>query len=253
MRIDVLSIFPEVFEPLMSTSIIGRARERGIIELNCHDLRDWSKHVHRKVDDYPYGGGGGMVMKAEPFFRFYDDLSEELERKNYSRQYVVMLSARGRPWKQSVAFDFSKLEQLTLFCGHYKGIDARVEEIVDEELSLGDFVLSGGEIPAMALIDSLCRLLPGAVGDRASIAGDSFYDGILGPPEYTRPECFRGLRVPEVLLGGNHALIEEWRRNKALDLTRERRPELLSPSASTEDGAARGEVEFENHEFNSAR
>ena len=223
MRIDVVTIFPEIFLPVLEASIVGRALQKGLLEVRCHDLRDFSTDSHKSVDDYPYGGGGGMVMMAEPFFRFHEQLEEELGQ----RPYVVMMSARGKPYDQAAAFRLVKREQMTIFCGHYKGIDARVDELVDEEISLGDFVLSGGEIPAMALIDSVCRLLPGAVGDHASIAGDSFYDGILGPPEYTRPEEFRGRKVPEVLVGGNHALIEKWRRETALKLTKERRPDLL--------------------------
>ena len=200
MRIDVVTIFPEIFKPVLQASIVGRALHKGLLDVRCHDLREFSTDSHKSVDDYPYGGGGGMVM----------------------------MSARGKPYNQQAAFDLAKREQMTIFCGHYKGIDARVDELVDDEISLGDFVLSGGEVPAMAIIDSVCRLLPGAVGDHASIAGDSFYDGILGPPEYTRPEVFRGRKVPEVLVGGNHALIDKWRKETALKLTKERRPDLLA-------------------------
>ena len=224
MRIDVVTIFPEIFKPVLQASIVGRALHKGLLDVRCHDLREFSTDSHKSVDDYPYGGGGGMVMMAEPFFRFHEKLSEELGQ----RPYVVMMSARGKPYNQQAAFELAKREQMTIFCGHYKGIDARVDELVDDEISLGDFVLSGGEVPAMAIIDSVCRLLPGAVGDHASIAGDSFYDGILGPPEYTRPEDFRGRKVPEVLVGGNHALIDKWRKETALKLTKERRPDLLA-------------------------
>ena len=223
MRIDIVTIFPEVFEPLLASSIVGRARDREIIRIEVHDLRDWSDDPHRVVDDYPYGGGGGMVMKAEPFFRFHDDMVH-----GYGMNpHVVLMSARGRPFRQGDAFRLAGRDHLCIFCGHYKGVDARVETLCDEEISIGDVVLSGGEIPAMAVVDAVCRLLPGAVNERSSIEGDSFYDGILGPPEYTRPEVVRGLEVPPVLLGGHHARIREWRRNAALTLTKERRPDLL--------------------------
>lgn len=233
MRVDVVTIFPAVFGPLFDASIIGRARVRGVIDVRVHDLRDWTDDPHRTVDDYPYGGGGGMVMKAEPFFKFHDFLTAELGAK----PHVVMLSARGRPFRQSDASRLALLPQMTLLCGHYKGVDGRVDAIVDEEISVGDVVLSGGEVPAMAVVDAVCRLLPGAVNERASIESDSFYNGLLGPPEYTRPEEVRGLRVPQVLLNGNHALIEAWRHDTALTLTRERRPDLLHPTCDvTSDG-----------------
>jgi len=230
MRIDILTLFPEMFEGMFSYSIIKRARDKGIADINLYNIRDWSVNRHRTVDDYPYGGGGGMVMLPEPFFRFHDDLTTELGRK----PYVVMLSARGRPFRQDDAKRLAALEQVTLFCGHYKGIDGRVDELADEEISLGDFVVSGGEVPAMAVVDAVCRLLPGAVGAVSSITSDSFYEGILGPPEYTRPEVFRGRRVPDVLVGGNHARIDAWRRDEALRITRERRPDLLT--AAQNDG-----------------
>jgi len=224
MRVDVGTIFPELFEQMARTSIVGRAVGKGLIDIACYDVREFAQNNHRSVDDYPYGGGGGMVMMAEPFYMLYDSLVEKYDEK----PHVIMMSARGKHFTQKDAFRLAEMNSFTVFCGHYKGIDARVDTLVDEEFSMGDFVLSGGEIPAMAIIDAVCRLLPEAVGHRSSIEGDSFYDGILGPPEYTRPEVFRGMRVPEVLVGGNHAKIDEWRRQAALDITRDRRPDLLS-------------------------
>jgi len=223
MKVNVGTIFPEFFEQLARISIVGRAVDNNIIDIVTHDVRDYAQNVHRKIDDAPYGGGGGMVMMAEPFYLLYDDLVKQQS----SKPYVIMMSARGKHFSQKDAFRLAEMDSFTVFCGHYKGIDARVDDIVDEEFSIGDFVLSGGEIPAMAVIDSVCRLLPDAVGDRSSITGDSFYDGILGPLEYTRPEVFRGKRVPEVLLGGHHAKIEQFRRESAMQITRDRRPDLL--------------------------
>jgi tRNA (guanine37-N1)-methyltransferase len=228
MLVHVGTIFPELFEQMAATSIVGRAVKKEIITIEARDVREFTTNNHKCVDDYPYGGGGGMVMMAEPFYRYYDFLEE----KHGKKPHVIMMSARGKHFTQQDAFRLAEMDSFTIFCGHYKGIDARVDDLVDEEFSIGDFVLSGGEIPAMAIIDSVCRLLPEAVGGRSSITSDSFYDGILGPPEYTRPEVFRGKRVPEVLLGGNHAKIEEWRREAALKLTRERRPDLLSDGES---------------------
>ncbi len=220
MRINVLTIFPTFFREPLQVSIAGRAAEAGLVEYRVVDLRDYTDDRHRTVDDEPYGGGAGMVMKPEPFF----EAVEELE----PRGPVVLLSPRGRRFDHRAAVRYSLLPELTLLCGHYKGVDERVAVgLADEELSIGDFVLSGGEPAALVVVDAVVRLLPGALGDHASAATDSFYEGLLAPPAYTRPAAYRGMRVPEVLRSGDHARIEAWRREEAERITRERRPELL--------------------------
>lgn len=220
MRINVATIFPAFFREPLQVSIAGRAAEAGLVEYRVVDLRDHTHDRHRTVDDEPYGGGAGMVMKPEPFF----EAVEALE----ARGPVVLMSPRGRRFDHRTAVRYSLLPELTLLCGHYKGVDERVAiALADEELSIGDFVLSGGEPAALAVVDAVVRLLPGALGDHASAATDSFYEGLLAPPAYTRPAEYRGMRVPEVLRSGDHARIEAWRREQAVRITRERRPELL--------------------------
>ena len=220
MRIHVVTIFPDFFTETLATSIPGRAAEAGAVEYQVVDLRDFTHDRHRTVDDIPYGGGAGMVMKPEPFF----EAVESLDRAGP----VVLLSARGKPFRHDDAVRLSLAPDLTLLCGHYKDVDQRVaDHLATEEISLGDFVLSGGEIAALAITDAVVRLLPGVLGDHDSAASDSFYDGAsLSPPSYTRPAVYRGHEVPEVLRSGDHARIEAWRREEAGRLTRERRPEL---------------------------
>ena len=219
MRINVVTIFPEFFGEALRTSIVGRAADAGLVEYRVIDLRDYTHDRHRTVDDEPYGGGAGMVMKPEPFFEALDELEPEGP--------VVLLSPRGRRFDHQAAVRYSVAPELTLLCGHYKGIDERVAEgLATEELSIGDFVLSGGEPAALVVIDAVVRLLPGAMSDHESAAGDSFYDGLLAPPEYTRPAEYRGMDVPEALRSGDHARVERWRREEAERITRERRPEL---------------------------
>lgn len=219
LRINVITLFPEVFKVSLETSVLGRAAKAGLVEYRLVQLRDYTHDRHRTVDDYPYGGGAGMVLKPEPFFEALDDIG--------ARAPIVLLSARGRLFEHRDAVRFSLAPELTLLCGHYKDVDARVAEREGvEELSIGNFVLSGGEFAALCIIDAVVRLLPGALGDHDSAATDSFYDGLLSPPSYTRPPEYRGLRVPEVLLSGDHAAIAAWRRKEALRLTRERRPDL---------------------------
>ena len=221
MRINLLTIFPGYFDAPLATSIPGRAAEDGLVEYRVTDLRDFTHDRHRTVDDTPYGGGAGMVMKPEPFFEAVEELDP--------RGPVVLLSPRGRRFDHDTAVRYSLEEELTLLCGHYKGVDQRVADaLADEELSVGDFVLSGGEPAALVVVDATVRLLPGALGDHASAATDSFYDeGLLAPPVYTRPRSYRGMEVPDVLLAGDHGRIEAWRRERAMELTRERRPDLL--------------------------
>ncbi|MFO7893595.1 MAG: tRNA (guanosine(37)-N1)-methyltransferase TrmD [Longimicrobiales bacterium] len=220
MKINIVTIFPGFFDGPLGLSIPARAAEDGLVEYNVVDLRGYTHDKHRTVDDYPYGGGAGMVMKPEPFFEAVDDLAPEGP--------VVLLSARGRPFEHRDAVRLAVQPDLTLLCGHYKDVDQRVADgLATEELSLGDFVLSGGEAAALAVTDAVVRLLPGAMGTHESAATDSFYDdGLLSPPSYTRPAEYRGREVPEVLLSGDHARIEAWRREKAEELTRERRPDL---------------------------
>jgi tRNA (guanine37-N1)-methyltransferase len=219
-RINILTIFPGFFETPLSLSIPGRAAEAGLVEYRVVDLRDYTHDRHRTVDDAPFGGGSGMVMKPEPFFEALDDLEPEGP--------VVLLSARGRPLGHDDAVRYAVQPELTLLCGHYKDVDQRVADgLATEEVSLGDFVLSGGEVAALAVTDAVVRLLPGALGTHESAAGDSFYDeGLLSPPSYTRPPEYRGLEVPDVLRSGDHAKIKAWRRAEAERLTRERRVDL---------------------------
>lgn len=219
MRINVVTVFPEYFAEPLRTSIVGRAAKTGTAEYRVVDLRDYTHDRHRTVDDEPFGGGAGMVMKPEPFFEAVDDLKPEGP--------IVLLSPRGRQFDHEKAVQYAVGGELTLLCGHYKGVDERVAEgLANEELSVGDYVLSGGEPAALVVIDAVVRLLPGALGDHESAAGDSFYDGLLAPPEYTRPAEYRGMIVPDVLRSGDHDRVEAWRREQAERMTRERRPEL---------------------------
>lgn len=222
MRINVVTLFPEAVGPYLGASIPERARAAGKVSYELVQLRDFTHDRHRTVDDYPYGGGAGMVLKPEPFFEAVASLDDE-SRKGP----IILLSARGRCFTHADAVRLSLGTRLTLLCGHYKDVDQRVaDELATEELSLGDFVLSGGEPAAIAIVDAVVRLLPGVLGDHESAAGDSHYDGLLSPPSYTRPPEFQGHAVPQVLLSGNHAEIEAWRQAEAERLTRERRPDL---------------------------
>jgi tRNA (guanine37-N1)-methyltransferase len=219
LTIDVVTLFPEVIASFTQGSIPGRAAAAGLVKFNLVQLRDFTHDRHATVDDYAYGGGAGMVLKPEPFFEAVESLGPVGP--------VVLLSARGRRFGHDDAVRFSLGERLTLLCGHYKDVDQRVADgLATEELSIGDFVLSGGEPAAICVLDAVVRLLPGALGDHESASGDSHYDGLLSPPSYTRPPEYRGLTVPDVLLSGNHARLEAWRQAEAERLTRERRPDL---------------------------
>jgi tRNA (guanine37-N1)-methyltransferase len=228
MKINIVTIFPGLFEIPLSTSIPGRAREKGLVEYRVLNLRDFTRDRHQTVDDYPYGGGAGMVMKPEPFF----EAVESLDRSGP----IVLLSARGRRFTHRDAVRFSVGADLTLLCGHYKDVDQRVaDHLATDELSIGDYVLSGGELGALVVTDAVVRLLPGVLGDHESASSDSFYeDGSLSAPSYTRPAEYRGYSVPEVLQSGDHARIREWRESVAEKLTRERREE--PPKESDEGG-----------------
>ena len=233
MRFDVLTLFPDMFEAVLGDSIIGRARERGLIELNFINIRDFSKNKHKKVDAYPYSGGGGMVMAAQPIYDAYCHITDGLSYK----PLTIYLSPQGRVFSQGIVTKLSKEEHIILLCGHYEGVDQRVlDEIVDMEISIGDFVLTGGEIAAMAVVDAVSRMVPGVLSSEGSYENESHYNGLLEYPQYTRPEEFLGRKVPEVLISGHHAKIEEWKRQQSLLVTRAKRPDLLEKAElSSED------------------
>lgn len=219
MKINILSIFPSLFKPFLETGIIGRAKEKGIITFNLVDIRDFSSDSYGTVDDSPYGGGAGMVMKVEPII----EALESLEGKGET----YLLSPRGKRFSQNMARELTEKKILSLICGRYKGVDERVRDFVDGEISIGDYILSGGEVAAMVIVEALTRLLPGAVGDVDSVNTDSFEKGLLDSPVYTRPQEFRGKKVPEVLLSGNHGEIEHWREEEAIKLTRKYRKDIM--------------------------
>ncbi len=230
MKIDVITIFPEFFAEVFDFGIIRRARAAGIVEIAVHDLRDFTLDRHRKVDDRPFGGGDGMVLTAEPIFRAIENLTGTADRASFAPgTRVVLLSPQGRTLSQPIAGEFaSDAKHIVLICGRYEGVDERVNEVlVTDELSIGDYVLSGGEPAAVVVVDAIIRLLPSALGSETSAGNDSFSNGLLDCPHYTQPREFRGLEVPEVLLGGNHAEIEKWRREMALEKTKKVRPDLL--------------------------
>jgi len=224
MRIDILTIFPGMFRGPFEESIVKRAVEKGIVQIFLHDIRDYASDRHRTVDDYPYGGGPGMVMKPEPLFAAVDDVQGQAAE----RGPVVLLTPQGRLFDQKVAVELARHDRLILICGHYEGVDARVHEhLVTDEISIGDYVLSGGELAAMVVVDAVVRQIPGVLGSPLSSADDSFAQGLLEHPQYTRPADFRGMSVPEVLLSGNHGEIARWRRQQSLLRTARRRPDLL--------------------------
>ena len=222
MRFETLSVFPEVFAPYLDASIMGRAQRAGILDCAAHDLRDWTHDRHRTVDDAPFGGGQGMLMKPAPIFEAVEALSAE-----GPRPHVVFFSPCGRRYDQSCAEALSHEERVLLVCGRYEGMDERAYELADDVFSLGDYVLTGGELAAMVVIDSVVRLLPGALGDAMSAKDESFSDGLLEYAQYTRPASYRGMDVPEVLLGGDHAKVDAWRRRSAVERTARWRPDLI--------------------------
>ncbi len=231
MKIDVLTIFPEYFDSIFEFGIIRRAKLAGIVEINVHDIREYATDKHKMVDDRPFGGGDGMVLKPEPLFAAIENLTGASERDAYpAGTRVVMLTPQGKPLKQANAGELaSEAKHLVLICGRYEGVDERVNEaLVTDEISIGDYVLSGGEPAALVVVDALVRLLPGALGSDTSADNDSFSDGLLDCPHYTRPAEFRGMKVPDILLNGNHAEIEKWRKIKALEKTRVVRKDLLT-------------------------
>ncbi|MFO7784786.1 MAG: tRNA (guanosine(37)-N1)-methyltransferase TrmD, partial [Desulfatiglandales bacterium] len=231
MRFDVLTLFPDMFGPFLEQGVMGRAVERGLLEAGLTNIRDYARGTHRVTDDRPYGGGSGMVMKAGPIARALKDLDPVA-----GSEQVVLLSPQGRLFDQALAWELSTLDRLVLICGRYEGVDERVREAyVDQEISIGDFVLSGGEVAAMAVMEAVARLVPGVLGCETSNREDSFEDGLLEHPHYTRPPVFEGRKVPEVLLSGDHEKIRDWRRQESLKRTLEKRPDLLNRTRLTDD------------------
>lgn len=230
MRIDIMTLFPEMCDTVMNESIIGRAQRAGKVEIHCTNIRDFAGNKHNKVDDMPYGGGMGMVMAAKPIYDCYQSLYGEGEQK----PHLIYLSPKGKTLTQARVVELSRLDRIVLLCGHYEGVDERViEEIVDEEISVGDYVVTGGELPAMLLADAVCRMLPGVLSDELCFEEESHFSGLLEYPQYTRPAEWHGRTVPEVLLSGDHARVDKWRRKQSLEITRERRPELFEKAELT--------------------
>jgi len=247
MRIDIVTLFPAMFAGPFDESIVARASKAGIVEIHIHNLRDWTSDRHRTVDDKPFGGGAGMVLKAEPLFKAIEALKESsgvpldatpsATPSAAPSEQVVLLTPQGERLEQKIVAELAQQERLILVCGHYEGVDERFREHgVDREISIGDYVLSGGELPAAVLVDAIVRLLPGALGSAESALDESHTDGLLEYPHYTRPAEFRGWRVPDVLLSGHHGEVERWRRQQALDRTKRRRPDLLEKAAATITG-----------------
>lgn len=225
MRIDIATLFPEMCEAVLGESIVGRARKAGKIEIHCHQIREYSTDKHRRVDDTPYGGGMGMVMQAEPIYRCFLAVTADFERK----PHTIYMSPKGNVFTQQRAVELSKMSNLFIICGHYEGVDQRViDKIVDEEISIGDYVLTGGELPAMAVTDAVARMCDGVLASEECFREESHFSGLLEYPHYTRPEVWEGERVPEVLLTGHHKNIEEFRHNEAVKITQVRRPDLFT-------------------------
>ena len=238
MRFDVLTLFPDMFEAVLGDSMIGRARENGLVDMNFINMRDYSANKHRQVDDYPYSGGGGMLISPIPVYNAYMSVAEKLDYK----PLTIYMSPQGRVFDQKTAIDLSEQKHIVIICGHYEGIDQRVlDEIVDMEISIGDFVLTGGEIPAMAVIDTVTRLIPGVLGAEDGFKNESHYNGLLEYPQYTRPPVWNGKEIPEVLVSGHHANIEKWKREQSLLITMKKRPDMLERAELTKD-----DIEFLN-------
>jgi tRNA (guanine37-N1)-methyltransferase len=230
-KVDLVTIFPAMVEPALEAGVVGKARTSGLVDIVVRDLRDYTDDRHRVVDDIPYGGGPGMVMKPEPFFRAVEAITAERGQPSA----VIMMTPAARPFTHATAERLSALEHLVVLCGRYEGVDERVTEaLVTDEISIGDFVLTGGELPALVVVDAVVRLVPGVVGDEASVAQDSFVRSMLDHPHYTRPAVFRGMAVPDVLLSGHHAQIEAWRRQERVRRTAARRPELMGEADLSE-------------------
>lgn len=224
MKIEIATLFPEMCEAVLGESIVGRARRAGKIEVNCRQIREYTQDKHRRVDDTPYGGGMGMVMQCEPIYNCYKAVCNEIGTK----PHTIYMSPKGKIFNQQKAVELSKMENILIICGHYEGVDQRIiDRIVDEEISIGDYVLTGGEIPAMTVVDAVARMCDGVLSDEMCFKDESIYSGLLEYPQYTRPEVWEGESVPPVLLSGHHKNIEKWRLEKSLEITAERRPDLL--------------------------
>ncbi len=232
MIFDILTLFPEMFEGVLGSSMLGRAAEKGILKFNTVNIRDFADNKHNRVDDAPYGGGRGMVMQAPPIYSAF----KSIEDSRGARPYLIYMSPKGKVLTQKDAIRLSQMDNIAILCGHYEGVDQRViDELVDEEISIGDYVLTGGELPAMVLIDAVSRMIDGVLSNEDSFTDESHFNGLLEYPHYTRPPEFHGMAVPEVLLSGNHAEIEKWRREKSLELTKRLRPDLLKGLQNNED------------------
>lgn len=232
MRIDILTLFPDMCEAVMSESIIGRARKAGKVEIHCTDIREYTENKHRNVDDTPYGGGRGMIMQAQPIYDCYQAICEETGAK----PHLIFLTPQGKTLTQQRVRELAEYDNIALLCGHYEGVDQRViDELQPEEISVGDYVLTGGELPALIVADSVCRMLPGVLSDEACFTDESHYNSLLEYPQYTRPPVWRDREVPSVLLSGHHANIEKWRRRQSLKRTLERRPDMLQNAKLTKN------------------
>lgn len=224
MRIDIITLFPEMFTPVLGDSIIGRAQKSGALEIHCHQLRDYAFDKHRRVDDTPYGGGMGMLMKAEPIALCFEDICDKIGK----RPHFVYMSPQGKTLTQQRLKEIAEIENVCILCGHYEGVDQRLlDEFIDEEISIGDYVLTGGELPAMVFTDALSRMVPSVLSNNECFTEESHYNGLLEYPQYTKPSVWRGKEVPEVLLSGHHANIAKWQKEKSLEVTRAKRPDLL--------------------------
>ena len=224
MRIDIITLFPEMFEPVLNGSIIGRAQKSGALEIVCHQLRDYASDKHKRVDDTPYGGGMGMLMKAEPIALCFEDICKQTG----TRPHFIYMSPQGKTLNQGRLKELSQIENVCILCGHYEGVDQRLlDSFIDEEVSIGDYVLTGGELPAMVFTDALARMVPGVLSNNECFTEESHFNGLLEYPQYTKPSVWRDMEVPEVLLSGHHANIEKWRKEQSLEVTKRKRPELL--------------------------
>lgn len=231
-KFDVLTLFPDMFHAVLGDSIINRAREKDLVQMDFINIRDFSQNKHKKTDDYPYSGGGGMLMTPQPIYDAYMSVASGCEKK----PHTIYMSPQGSVFNQKKAIELSKMDHIVVLCGHYEGVDQRVlDMIVDEEISIGDFVLTGGEIPAMAVIDSVCRMIPGVLAGENSYTNESHYDGLLEYPQYTHPQEFMGVKIPDVLISGHHKNIEIWKRQQALINTLKKRPDMLEKAPLTPD------------------
>lgn len=235
MRIEIATLFPEMCETVLSESIIGRARKKGCIEISCRNIRDYTNDKHRRVDDIPYGGGMGMVMQADPIFNCYNAVCDELGEK----PHTIYMSPKGKVFTQAKAIELMSYENILMICGHYEGVDQRILDlIVDEEISVGDYVLTGGELPAIVVADAVSRMCEGVLSDEACYKDESHFNGLLEYPQYTRPEEWHGMKVPEVLLSGHHKKIEDYRLSESIRVTKERRPDMYEKYISSKEDAS---------------